>query len=203
MRRVSRVRLTLLWLILLAYPALCAAPEAILHASPGTTVDGAAAIDGMRVFAGQALVTPRNRASDLILKGTSLRLLGDSQLRYNGDSAELISGAVLLTTSSRFTITSGCANATPPTDASRYLVQLKGKIVFITAQESDVVVKSHKTLRVNAGKTVAVYCAAPAQDIVQLGSDAGAKVAMGVASAGAIVAGTWPANMSPSSPTEH
>jgi hypothetical protein len=82
-------------------------------------------------------------------------------------------------------------------------VQLKGTIVFVTAQQSDVMVKSLTTRRVNSGKTVAVYCAAPAQDIVQLGSDAGAKIAMGVSSAGAIVVGTWPANMSPSSPREH
>jgi hypothetical protein len=209
MRPVSRLRLQLLWLFLLASPAVCAAPEAILHAGLGATVDGAAAIDGMRIFAGQTLATPPGRFSDLILRGTSLRILGNTQLRFNGDSAELISGAVLLTTSNRFSISSGCAQATPPADTSRYLIQLKGKIVFVTAQQSEVIVKSQKTRRVSPGKTVAVYCAAPAQDIVGLGSEAGAKIAMGVSSAATVAAGTLPlvssqpqSSMSPPSPSE-
>jgi hypothetical protein len=202
MRRLSRTRVSLL-LLLMAAPAVCAAPDAILHTGPGTTIDGIAAIDGMRVFGGKTVSTPRGHVSDLILRGTALRMLGDTQLRFNGDSAELIAGAVLLTTNSQFKITSRCATVTPRSDDSRYLVQTQGKLVYVGAQKNDVAVKSRKTAVVNSGKTVAVYCAAPAEDIVTLGNDAGAKIAMAVSSAGAAAAGTSPLwDMSASSPAK-
>jgi hypothetical protein len=129
---------------------------------------------------------------------------GDTQLHFNGDSAELISGAVLLTTNSRFKITSGCATVTPRSNDSSYFVETHGKLLHVGAQKNDVDVKTLKTSTVKAGKTVAVNCAAPAEDIVTLGSDKGAKIAIAVSSAAAAAVGTsvlW--NMSASSPTEH
>jgi hypothetical protein len=202
MRRLFRTQVFLL-LLLLAAPAVCTAPAAILHTGPGTTVDGIPAFDGMRVSGGQTVNTPPGHVGDLIMRGTVLRLLGDTQLRFNGDSAELIGGAVLLTTYSQFRITSGCATVTPRSDDSRYLVQTQKKLVYVGAQKNDVTVKSRRTMVVNSGKTVAVYCAAPAADIVTLGSDAGAKIALAISAAGAVAAGTSPLwDMSATSPTK-
>jgi hypothetical protein len=84
--------------------ALCAAPEAILHTGPGTTLDGEAAFDGMRIFGGQLLRTPAGQFSELLLPGNSIRLLGGSSSTYYGDSTELLSGGVALNTSTRFAV---------------------------------------------------------------------------------------------------
>lgn len=165
-------------------PAICAAPEGILHSGPGTTVDGTAALDGMHVSSGQLLRTSSGRFSELLLRKSSLQLLGDTTLQFNGDSAELVAGGVLLNTSARFPVQSGCADVAPIMETSaRYLVQVQAKVVYVTAQEGDVRVHSRKEVRVKAGKSVAVYCATPAQNIVFLGADTLPKAIMAGAAA--------------------
>ena len=166
---------------------MCAAPEGILHSSPGTTVDGVTARDGMHVFGGQLLRTPHGQFSDLLTRGTSVRLLSDTKLQFEGDSAELVEGGVALNTSTRFAVHTGCAEITPLAPIpSRYTVQRQQKTVYVTANESDVTVRAKKTVRVGSGKTVAVYCAAAGEDIVFVGaSNLAADVAMGVGGAAA------------------
>ena len=170
----------------MAVPAICAAPEGILHASPGATVDGTAALDGMHVFGGQILRTPHGQFGDLLTRGSSLRLLSDTKLQFHGDSAELMEGAVALNTSTQFSIETGCAEVTPVgTGHVRYTVQLQQKTVFVTADENEVTVRAKREVRVPSHKAVAVYCGAAAQNIVFIGGETGAKVAFGVGSAGA------------------
>jgi hypothetical protein len=172
--------------MLVALPAVCAAPEGILHSSPGMTVDGTAAMDGMHIFGGQMLRTPHGQFGDLLTRGSSLRMFSDTRLEFEGDSAELVQGAVALKTSTRFRLRTGCAEVTPlGPGMARYTVQLQDKTVYVTADEQDVSVRAKKNVRVPTHKTVAVYCAAAAQNIVFVGSDLGPKVAMGASSAGA------------------
>lgn len=201
MRNASFFRLLLLCVVVAALPATGAAPEGILHPGPGTTVDGTAAIDGMRVFGGQLLHTARGRLSDLLTRGSSLRLLSETKLQFNGDSAELVQGGVLLDTLAKFAVHSWCAEVTPvePT-STRYLVQMHDKAVYVTAQQGEVGVRSKKAARVSAGKTVAVYCGISAQSIVFLGHDLPAKVIMGSAVAATPLATLPKESLSASTP---
>jgi len=177
-----RIGTTLLVAMLLAsLAAVCAAPEGIIHSSSGTTVDGTPALEGMHIFGGQMLRTGPGRFSETLTHGSSLRLFGDTKLEFNDNSAELISGGVLLSTASRFSVQSGCANITPQDSTARYTVQMEGKTVYVAAQQNGLTVKSRKSVRVEAGKTVAVYCGAAAQNIVFLGGDLASKVIMGSA----------------------
>lgn len=202
MRRAFRIRLSLLYLFL-ALPALCAAPEGILHPGPGTTVDGTPALDGMHVFGGQLLHTPHGQFSDLLTQSSSLRLLSDTKLQFDGDSAELVEGGVALNTTSRFPVRTGCAEVTPLTVAmARYTVQLQQKTVYVTAEQNDVTVRARKAVRVTAGKTVAVYCGTAAQSIVFLGRDLPAKIIMGSAVAGMPAPLVLKQDMSSSSPLQ-
>ena len=149
-------------------------------------------MDGMHIFGGQLLLTPRGTFSELLTRGSSLRLMGDTRLTFNGDSAELVQGGVALNTSTRFWIHTGCAEVTPLATATvRYTVQLQDKTVYVTAEQGDVTVRSRKATRVSAGKTAAVYCGAAGQNIVVVGGGSlPANVAMGAASAGAAGAAT-------------
>ena len=204
MRRAFRIRLGLLVaLVAIALPAICAAPEGILHPGPGTTVDGTPALDGMHVFGGQLLRTPHGQFGDLFTGGSSLRLLGDTKLRFDGDSAELVEGGVALNTTSRFSVRTGCTEVTPLTaTAARYTVQLQQKTVYVTAERNDVTVRARKTVRVPAGKAVAVFCAAPKQDIVFVGKALPAKIIMGAAVAGMPTPLALKQDMSSSSPSQ-
>jgi hypothetical protein len=200
------VRLPFLVLVLLVcVSGLCAAPEGILHPGPGTTVDGTIAPEGMHVFGGQLLQTIPGRFSELLTRGSSLKLLGDTKLLFNDNSGELISGGVVLSTSSQFAVASGCASVTPLSTNARYMVQLQKSTIYVTAQQNSVAVKTRKTVHVDAGKTVAVYCASVAQSIVFLGRDLPAKVIMGSAAAAtpiaALPASDSKSDMSPPSPS--
>ncbi len=177
----------LLAIVMTAISAVCAAPEGVLHTvGRGTTVNGNPALDGMHVFGGQLLHTDPGRVSDLLTRGSSLRLLGDTSLQFNGNSADLLQGGLALSTSTQFPTSSGCARITPlAATPSRYLVQVYQKVVYVTAEQNDVNVTARKTVRVASGKTVAVYCASAAQNIVSLGKDLPAKVIMGSAAAAA------------------
>ncbi len=190
---VSKLRIRWWLVLLLAVPAICAAPEGILHTSGGTTVDGIVAIDGMHIFGGQVLRTPHSQFGDLLTRGSSLRLLSDTKLVFDGDSAELLEGGVALNTSTKFRVRTGCAEVTPVgSGTSRYTVQLQQKTVYVTADQSEVTVRARKEVRVATRKTIAVYCGAAAQNIVFIGSDMGTKVALGAGSAGAAVIATMP-----------
>ncbi len=171
---------------------MCAAPEGILRSSGGATVDGTAAMDGMRIFGGQIVRTAHGQFGDLLTRGGSLRLLSDTKVEFDGDSAELMEGAVSLNTSAKFRVRTSCAEVTPLPGHVRYTVQLQQKTVFVTADESDVTVRAKKEVRVPVHKTVAVYCGAAAQNIVFIGSDAGMKAAMGAGAAGAAGAAVLP-----------
>ena len=173
-------------MLFLALPAICAAPEGILHTSSGMTVDGTTAMDGMHIFGGQMLRTPHGQFGDLLTRGSSIRLFSDTKLQFDGDSAELVQGGVALKTSTGFRVRTGCAEATPVGPGmARYTVQLQDKTVYVTADERDVSVRARKEVRVPAQKTVAVYCGAAAQNIVFVGSDVAPKVAVGAGAAGA------------------
>ena len=177
---------------------VCAAPEGILHAAIGTTVDGTLAKEGMHVFAGQVLRTSPGRLSELLTHGGSLRLLGDTKLEFRGDSAELIQGGVMLNTSRAFEVQSECARVTgEPSESVQYLVQRIDKLIYVTAQQNAVTVTSRKTVHVPVGKTVAVYCEQAAQPIVFVESNLPAKIAMGAAAAAAPL-GTLPSTGSQS-----
>lgn len=190
-------------LVAIALPAICAAPEAVLYPGTGTTVDGTVAIEGMHVFGGQLVRTRHGQFGDLFTGGSSLRLLGDSKLRFDGDSAELFAGGVMLNTSSGFPVQCGCVRVKPSNTSARYLIQLQEKTVYVTAQKNEVSVRAKKTVRVDTGKTVAVYCGTAAQNIVFLGSDTASKVIMGVGMAGTPIAPLLKSgNMSSSSPTD-
>lgn len=172
--------------MLLALPAICAAPEGILHSSPGMTVDGTAAMDGMHIFGGQMLRTPHGQFGDLLTRGSSIRMFSDTRLQFEGDSAELVQGGVALKTSTRFRVRTGCAEVTPlGPGMARYTVQLQDKTVYVTADEQDVSVRTKKDVRVPTHKTVAIYCGAAAQNIVFVGSDLAPNVAAGAGAAGA------------------
>lgn len=190
---LSKLRICCWLLLLLTAPAICAAPEGILHSSPGVTVDGTVAMDGMHIFGGQILRTPRGQFGDLLTRGSSLRLLSDTKLLFDGDSAELIEGGVALNTSTRFRVKTGCAEVTPiGPGISHYTVQLQQKTVYVTAEQNEVSVRAKREVRVSMHKTVAVFCGAAAQNIVFLGSDAVPKVALGASSAGAAAAAVLP-----------
>ncbi len=203
MRSWSKLRGFLLSvLLLISVSALCAAPEGVLHAAAGTTVDGVTAIEGMHVFSGQFLRTPAGHFSELLTHGTSLRLLGGTELQFNTNSAELFNGGLLLNTSSVFEARCGCATVTPHSTApARYLVQLMDRTVYVTAQQNEVTVSSRKAVHVSNGKTVAVYCAQAAQPIVFVGTNLSAKVMMGAAAAAAPLGALPKQDMSSSSPS--
>ncbi len=198
LRKRQLRRVALLVLLLNSLCGVCAAPEGILHAAVGTTVDGTMALEGMRVFAGQTLRTSPGRLSELLTRGGSLRLLGDTQLEFKGDSAELIHGGVLLNTGRGFEVQSDCAKVSAEPNASvRYLVQRIDQLVYVTVQQNDATVTSRKSVHVPMGKTVAVYCSQAAQPIVFVGSKVPAKVMMGAAAA-ATPLGTLPSSGSQS-----
>ena len=197
-----RLRLLFVSALLLAVPAPCAAPEAILHSGSGSTVDSTAAFDGMRIYSGQHVRTPEGRFSELLTQSTTIRALGNSNLEFRGDSAELLEGGVALNTSSHFPIRCGCATVIPAKSAkARYVVQLQQKTVYVTAEEGDVLVKSEKRSKnVSTGKTVAVFCEAAPQDIVFTGSNTPAKVVFGISAASAGAAPVIMDNLSGTSP---
>jgi hypothetical protein len=187
--------------------AICAGPEGILHPGVETTVDGTIALDGMHVFGGQILRTGNGRYSELLTRGSALRLLGDTKLQFKGDSADLLAGGLLLSTSTRFPTQSGCVQVTPDLmTASRYLVQVQKKTVYVSAEQNQITVTARRSVRVPAGKTVAVYCGSAAQSIVFVGKDLAPKIIMGTSAASAPFAalpasGGAKPDMSPPSPS--
>jgi len=190
--------------LLLAIPGLCAAPDGVLHYASGTTVDGTVALDGMHILSGQHLRTPAGRLSELLTRGSTLRLLGGTNLEFDGDSANLIEGGVALNTANQFVVRCGCASVIPSNAAkARYLVQLEQKTVFVTAEEAEVSVKSRKKSKtVPAGKTVAVLCGTAAQDIVFAGGNIPVNVMAGSVAASAVAGPVlnWKLNVSAASP---
>lgn len=174
----------------LSMPAICAAPEAVLHASAGATLDGEAALDGMRVFSGQTLRTENSRVSELFLSGNTIRILPDSNVKYLGDSLDLLAGGVTLTTSTRFPIRSQCVTVTPLSSTSaHYTVQIVAKKVFVAAESGAITVKALREVRIASPKTATIDCASPAQDIIVPASHFAVKAAAGAAIAAAPIAG--------------
>ena len=192
-----------LGMIMISLLAWSAAPEATLFAGPGTTIDGVEAISGTRVFAPARLRTPKGQYSDLILSGASLRLLPGST-QYFGDYLELLEGGVTLKTTSGFKIHSECMTATPqPQPPSRYAVQRLEKTVYVSVQEGSVLVQARRAVQVAPGKTVAVYCGSPRQEIVFTGNNLPAKVLMGTATgAGAATGILIKPNLSSDNPSQ-
>ena len=165
-------------------------------------MDGTAALEGMHVFSGQVLQTSPGRYSDLLTHGGSLRLLSNTKLQFNGDSAELIEGGVQTNTSSQFSVRSGCASVTPSSGTGvRYLVQWLNHTLYVTAEQEEITVKSRKAVHVSKGKTVAVYCAQATQPIAFVGSDVTAKVIMGAAASATPLSALPKSEMSSSSPS--
>jgi len=176
-----RLRLIFVSAILLVVPAVCAAPEGVLHYVSGTTVDGTTALEGMRISIGQHVHTPAGHFSELLTHGSTLRVLGNASLEFDGALANLVEGGVALSTSSQFPVHCACATVAPVNSAkTRYTVQLQQKTVYVAAEEGDLLVKSQrKSKTVPAGKTAAVLCGAAAQDILLVGSDISTKVFAG------------------------
>ena len=192
--------------IFVVAPARCAAPEAILHFASGTTVDGTPAMDGMRIGGGQKVHTPEGRFSELLMHGSTIRVLGNANLEYDGDSAELVEGGVALTTSNQFPVHCGCASIAPVHPGkTRYLVQLEQRTVYVTSQEGDLSVKSRKKSKtVPTGKTAAVFCGAAAQEILFVGENLPVHVIAGSVAASAIAGPVinWKMNVSGVSPDQ-
>lgn len=164
--------------------AVCAAPEAVFCGGAGTTIDGVPALSGTRVFVPSVLRTPKGQFSELLLPGNSIRLLEDSGSRYLGNRMELLTGGVTLNTKTGFSVESGCMTATPDSkDAAHYTVQVLQKTVYVSVLEGEIAVRSQKSVRVKAGRTVAVFCGLPKQEIVFAGNNLPAKVIMGAAAA--------------------
>ena len=185
MRPTLCARLALVLLTVLSLPAVCAAPEALLYTGPGTTVDGAPAFNGTRVFISSVLQTPKGRFSELILTGNSIRLLENTSSRYLGESMDLLTGGVTLKTATGFSVHSECMTASPTEATStHYTVQLLNRTVYVSVHEGEVKVQSKKAVSLVAGKTAAIFCAAPKQDIILVSRDLPAKVLMGAAVAG-------------------
>ena len=152
-------------LLLTSLPAVSAAPEAVLYAGAGATIDGVAAFNGSRVFVRSVLHTPKGQVSDLIVPGSSIRFLASTGSRFLGDSADLLEGGVTLKTSTKFSIHSGCMTASPLSAGARYTVQLLEKTVYVSVHEGEVQVHSLRGVRVSGGKTVAVFCGSPKQEL--------------------------------------
>jgi len=186
----------LLWLLAIAMPVICAAPEGILHPGTGTTVDGTVALDGMHIFGGQLLRTQHGQESELLTRGSSIKMLSDTKLLFNGDSAQLIEGEVALSTENGFFLRSDCAEIMPGSQAAaRYTVQIKDKTIYVSADQSELTVRSRKSVRLENGKTAAVFCGTPKEEIVVSGGShgsskvwiAGAAGGVAGAAAGALI----------------
>ena len=177
--------------------AFCAAPEsATLFAGPGTTIDGEAAMNGTRVFPPAMLRTPKGQFSELLLPGSSVRLL-ESSARYTGDSMELLDGGISLKTSNGFKVQSECMTATPEAaKPARYTVQRLDKTVYVSVHEGTVSVQAKRSAQVPSGRTVAVFCGSPKQEILFAGSNLPATVLMGTAAAASPLALLPKADMS-------
>ena len=176
--------LTLTSLLLVSLTAVCAAPEALLYGGSGTTIDGVAAFNGTRVFVRSMLHTQKGQFTELLLPGSSIRLLESSGSRYLGDAMDLLEGGVTLKTASGFAVHCSCMTASPRLDSSaRYTVQMQEKTVYVNVYEGQVAVRALKNVSVASGKTVAVFCGSAKQEIVFAGKNLPAKVVMGTAAA--------------------
>ncbi len=167
-------------------------------------MDGTPALEGMHVSIGQRVHTPAGRFSELFTRGTTVRVLGNANVNFDGESATVTEGGVALTTASQFPVHCSCATVSPvKDDKTRYTVQLEQKTVYVIVEEGDVLVKSQKKSKtVPSGKTVAVLCGAAAQEIVFAGGGVPVNVIAGSVAASAVAGPVinWKMNISGESP---
>lgn len=130
---------------------------AVVHARLHTTVSGTKVLDEMAVFSGDDVVTHEQLPAEIILKGTTLRVLGKSHVQFRNSSAELLSGGVTVTTTTSFKLQSKCFSAQPAAAINtRYSVVPEQGRILVSAEDGEVVLRTKKELRIPAGKTATI-----------------------------------------------
>lgn len=165
--------------------------RAIIHAGPETSVDGTVVLDSMVVNPGEEVLTASDKPADIALPGTTLRVLGNSRIKYHQEFIELSAGGASVTTTSRFKTASGCFSAEPVgTDNTRYSTLFSEGRVVISAELGAVLLKTRKQLLVPAGKSATVTsCGEPAEKTVLDGSSSKNKwIAAALGGGGAAIA---------------
>jgi hypothetical protein len=182
-------------MLVLCLPISCVAAQplppkvtAVVSAGPSTTVSGTMVVDKMAAFPEDDVETHSNKMANLTFTGNSLTVLGNSHIKLHEESADLISGGMVVSTASRFIVQSSCFSAQPvKATGSRYSVSPYQGRIYIHADQGDLLVKTRREIRIPAGKTVAITsCGKPGEMVQFAGGNDGTLKAI---FAGALAAG--------------
>jgi hypothetical protein len=168
--------------------------SAMLTAGPHTTVDGTRVVDRMTVFPGDSIETHEQLPADLVVKGTTLRVLGKSQVEFHDTWAELRSGGASVTTTTAFQLKSKCFSAEPASvKNTRFTVTPETGRILVTAEEGDVLLHTRKELRIPVGKTAAITsCGLPQENTSLINGKSHLKYILGGVAAGGGAAAIMP-----------
>jgi hypothetical protein len=189
--RSLRVRRLATGFACLVLTSICATAQATMVSGEGVKIDGDPAPPGTRVFVHNLIRTLAGKSAEITWLGVSLRVLGDSEWRFERSSSVLApasrNGAVTLSTTARHSIKCRCMTATPAsTSKTSYTVLRLNDKVYVSVQEGEVIVKVASETTVKKDRTVVIDCAKPKAVVVFAGgSDTLAKIVMGTSIAAA------------------
>jgi len=166
---------------------------AIVRAGREVFIGGTQVLDMMIIAPGEVLDNRGRNFALVLAGGTSLRVMGQSRVRYNLDFAELLSGQVSVTTTSGFQLRAGCYSVSPAAAVNTEfdVVPYQGR-TYIHARAGDVDISAKRTLHVPGGKTAAITgCGTAAEKIEVVGSNTQAAKILFGAAAPAAVAMPW------------
>src|SRR5271166_90741 len=146
---VSRTRSAMCCLLAVLFPAqIMVAGEtatAMLYTSGATWLNGSAVPKSAAVFAGDMLQTRPDSTARIQSNGSSVMVLADSLVKYEGPAVELEHGAVRVTTSRGMAARAGDVTITPTANSwTEFQVTDVDGRVQIAANKGDVTVQDDK-----------------------------------------------------------
>jgi hypothetical protein len=145
----SRLRSAVCGLLLILFPAQMMlageTPSAMLYTSGAAWLNGSVVPKSAAVFSGDLLQTRPDSTASLQSNGSSVMVLADSLVKFEGPTIELEHGAVRVTTSRGLTTRAGDVTIKPAADTwTEFQVRDVDGRVQIAANKGDVTVQDDK-----------------------------------------------------------
>jgi hypothetical protein len=154
-KRLTQVIALLVTCALLSADALAAVTAATLHGNGGVSVNGNAVTSTSTVFSGDRIETAPNSVASLTMQGSSVLVVQDSNLIYNGQSVSFASGGAVVQTSQGLSAKIDHVDIRPNQSSAKFRFQQNGNILTVGALEGNLsIANGTKNLGLNAGQQI-------------------------------------------------
>jgi hypothetical protein len=144
---VPQLRRLVSWSLLFCFPVAMAATDnaetarAMMYTHGKVEINGASTLPSMALFAGDAVATQADSVANITAEGSSVLVMPNSSVKFEGKSLDLDHGDVVIATSKRLALKADQVTVAPATDKqSKFEVAENEDTVTIAARTGDLTV---------------------------------------------------------------